>query len=174
VSGFFRPEAMALVMRWREALIAVGVGALGLWIAVRPGPIVSGFGYALVAFGAILLFLALRRIRFARKGAGEGPGVVTLDEGRIAYLGPYYGGTLAVQDLTRLALRRGDDGGVFWVLAYPDGVLVIPANAVGADVLFDAFTTLPGLNMEFLLRTLNATSPGTVTLWSTQDRPALT
>jgi hypothetical protein len=172
VSGFFRPEAMALVMRWREALIAVGVGALGLWIAVRPGPIVSGFGYALTAFGAILLFLALRRIRFARKG--EGPGVVTLDEGRISYLGPYYGGTLAVQDLTRLALRRGGDGLSHWVLAHPDGVLVIPTNAVGADVLFDAFTTLPGLNMAYLLRNLNATSPGTVTLWSTQDRPALT
>ena len=169
---FFRPEAVAIITRWREALIAAGVGILGLWIALRPGPIVSGFGYALTAFGVILLILALRRIRFAR--AGDGPGVVTLDEGRIAYLGPYYGGTVAVQDLTRLALRRGGDGASNWVLAHPEGVLVIPTNAVGADVLFDAFTTLPGLNMAHLLRTLNAGGPGTVTLWSTQDRPALT
>lgn len=172
MSGFFRPEAMALVRRWREALIAVGVGIAGLWIALRPGPIVSGLGYALTALGVVLLILALRRIRFAP--TGEGPGVVTLDEGRIAYLGPYYGGTVAVQDLTRLALRRGGDGAAAWVLAHPEGVLVIPTNAVGAEVLFDAFTTLPGLNMAYLLRSLNAGAPGTITLWSTQSGPALT
>lgn len=174
MSGFFRPEAMALVMRWREALIAVGIAGLGLWIALRPGPIVSGLGYALMALGAILLILALRRIRFSRAGQGDGPGVVTLDEGRIAYLGPYYGGALAVQDLTRLALRTGGDGLSAWVLAHPEGVLVIPTNALGAELLFDAFTTLPGLNMAYLLRNLNAGRAGTITLWSRQAPPALT
>lgn len=172
MSGFFRPEAMALVRRWREALIAVGVGGAGLWIALRPGPVVAGFGYALTALGAILLILALRRIRFAP--TGQGPGVVTLDEGRIAYLGPYYGGVVAMQDLTRLALRRGRDGAAAWVLAHPQGVLVIPTNAAGAEVLFDAFTTLPGLNMAHLLRSLNAGTPGSVTLWSARQPPALT
>jgi cadmium resistance protein CadD (predicted permease) len=35
--GFMRPEAAAILRRWREPLIALAVIALGLWIAARPG-----------------------------------------------------------------------------------------------------------------------------------------
>ena len=172
MSGFIRPEAVAFVRRWREALISVVIAFFGLWVGISPGPVVAVLGYVIAAIGAVLLFLALRRIRFSR--AGDGPGIVTLDEGRIAYLGPYYGGTLAIQDMSRLALRRADDGKFYWVLAHPEGVLVVPTNAAGADVLFDAFTTLPNLNMAYLLRSLDAKTPGTITLWSPRHPPALT
>jgi hypothetical protein len=45
--GFMRPEAAAILRRWREPLVALAVIALGLWIAARPGPIVQGFGWVL-------------------------------------------------------------------------------------------------------------------------------
>lgn len=167
----FRPEALAALKRWREAIIAGGVILVGLWLGVSPGPVVGGVGYVIAAIGVALLVLALRRIRFSRPG--DGPGVVTLDEGRIAYLGPYHGGTVAIRDMTRLALRRAP-GGQTWVLAHPDGVLTIPVNALGADVLFDAFSALDGLNMPQLLRALGDDTPGTVTLWTTERPPALT
>jgi hypothetical protein len=47
--GFMRPEAAAILRRWREPLVALAVIALGVWIAARPGPIVQGFGWVLAA-----------------------------------------------------------------------------------------------------------------------------
>lgn len=172
MSGFIRPEAAAFVRRWREALISACVALFGIWVALSPGPVVAGLGWIIAAIGALLLVLSLRRIRFSR--AGDGPGVVTLDEGRVSYLGPYYGGSLALQDMIRLALRRAKDGKSYWVLVDVDGLVVIPINAVGADVLFDAFTTLDGLSMPHLLRQLDKKEPGTVTLWSAEAPLALT
>ena len=32
MTGFFRPEARALVWRWREVLAALAVVGLGLWV----------------------------------------------------------------------------------------------------------------------------------------------
>ena len=162
-----RPDALAALRRWREAIIAGCVIVLGLWLGLSPGPVVEGVGYVLALIGVLMMILALRRIRFARPG--DGPGVVTLDEGRIAYLGPYYGGAVAIRDMTRLSLRRAT-GGQTWVLTHPEGVLAIPVNALGADQLFDAFSALDGLNMPHLLRALRETTPGTVTLWQA-DRP---
>jgi hypothetical protein len=74
VADFLRPEAAALLRKWREPLIALVVVALGVWIAARPGPIVQGFGWVLVALGAAAMIPAIRRARF--QASGEAPGVV--------------------------------------------------------------------------------------------------
>lgn len=173
-AGFLRPEARATLSRWSEVLIALGVIALGLWIAWRPGPIVSGFGWVLAAVGALALLPAFRRARFTSSGAD--PGVVTVDERQVLYMGPTHGGAVALGELTSLSLRRDGDGRAAWVMVEGDSLLVIPAEARGADDLFEAFLALPGLEAQAILAARAGDAPGTTRLWTRPDpsRAALT
>ena len=169
MSSFLRPEAMAALTRWREVLMALAVIAIGLWIALRPGGIVvTGFGYVLIATGIAFMVPALRRARFVT--GGEGPGAVQVDEGRILYMGPITGGTMALDDLRILSVRRDGSDQVTWVLADATQLLVIPVDAAGADALFDAFASLPGLNVDRLIRAVQSRAKGSQRLWA-RDRP---
>jgi len=172
MSGFLRPEAAAALHRWREVLAALAVAALGLWIAAHPGPVVQGFGYVLVAVAALALIPAIRRARFA--AGGQGPGVVQVVEGRILYMGPVTGGAVSLGDLTSLSLRRDRGGNTAWVLAEPSQLLMIPVDASGAEALFDAFTTLPGLGAHRLLSARQNSRIGEQTLWRRTTPLALT
>lgn len=169
MSGFFRPEAIAAVARWREVLVAAVIMALGLWIAAKPGGmIVTGFGYVLIGLGAVAMVPAVRRARFIT--GGSGPGVVQIDEGRILFMGPETGGAMALDDLSILSLRRDRDGKSSWVLADASQLLVIPVDASGADALFDAFAALPGLNIDRLIASVQNRTQGSQRLW-VRDRP---
>jgi hypothetical protein len=168
---FLRPGAVRVLRRWREPLLAIAVVALGLWIAARPGPIVQGFGWVLAAFGAVAMIPALRRARFA--ASGEAPGVVQVDERRILYMGPTHGGTVALDELDHLSIRRDAQGRAAWVLVEGDTLLVIPVEARGAEALFDAFTALPGLSAQAILAARDGRAEGTHRLWSRAPRPAL-
>ena len=172
MTGFLRPEVAVLLRRWAEVIAACGVIALGLWIAARPGPVVQGFGYVLMALAALALIPAIRRARFAAEG--QGPGVVQVIEGRILYMGPVTGGALSLAELTLLSLRRDHEGAAAWILTEPGQMLVIPIDAAGADALFDAFTTLPGLGAQRLLTARSNPRMGTQTLWRRANVPALT
>jgi hypothetical protein len=172
MTGFLRPEVAVLLRRWAEVISACGVIALGLWIAARPGPVVQGFGYVLMALAALALIPAIRRARFAAEG--QGPGVVQVIEGRILYMGPVTGGAVSLAELTLLSLRRDHEGAAAWILTEPGQMLVIPIDAAGADALFDAFTTLPGLGAQRLLTARSNPRMGTQTLWRRANVPALT
>lgn len=172
MSGFIRPELAVQLQRWREVLLAGAVIALGLWIAWRPGPIVQGFGWVLVAGGALALIPAIRRARFATGGAG--PGMVQIDEGRILYMGPVTGGAVALGELTSLSLRRDHTGGRAWVLSEPGQLLVVPVDAAGADALFDSFAALPGLRPRHLLAVMEREDAGSEIVWRRDAAPALT
>ena len=172
MNGFLRPEVVALLTRWREVIGVACVLALGLWIAARPGPVVQGFGYVLVAGAVLALIPAVRRARFVSDG--QGPGVVQVVEGRILYMGPLTGGAVSVGDLTSLALRRDPDGNAAWILSEPGQMLVVPVDAVGADALFDAFTTLPGLGAQRLLAARQGSRFGEQVLWRRASPLALT
>ena len=173
MSGFLRPEAVAALTRWREVMVALGLAATGLWIALQPGGLIlNGFGYVLIGLGAVILVPAIRRARFST--GGDGPGAVQVDEGRIVYMGPVTGGTIALDDLTVLSVRRDGDGQITWVLADPTQLLVIPIDAAGADALFDAFAALPGLNVDRLIRAVQSRTKGSQKLWSRNTAPALT
>lgn len=172
MNGFLRPEVAALLRRWLEVILALGVIALGLWIAARPGPVVQGFGYVLIVLAALALIPAIRRARFA--GEGQGPGVVQVVEGRILYMGPQTGGAISVAEMTSLSLRRDHQGDAAWLLTEPGQMLVIPVDAAGADALLDAFARLPGLGTQRLLAARHNSAMGTQTLWRRADVPALT
>lgn len=173
MSGFFRPEAMAVLTRWREVLMAAAVILIGVWIAMRPGGvIVTGFGYVLIGLGAAFMVPAVRRARFLT--GTDGPGAVQVDERRILYMGPVSGGAMALDDLRVLSVRRDGADQVTWVLADTTQLLVIPVDAAGADALFDAFAALPGLNVERLIQAVQSRTKGSQRLWVRDTPLALT
>lgn len=173
MSGFFRPEAIAAVTRWREVIVAGVVIALGIWIAWPPGGmIVTGFGYVLIAIGVVAMVPAVRRARFMT--GGQGPGVVQIDEGRILFMGPETGGAMALDDLSVLSVRRDRQGNSAWVLADRSQLLVIPVDAAGADALFDAFAALPGLHIDKLIASVQSRTQGSTRLWAREHPVALT
>ncbi|MBF9032774.1 hypothetical protein HKCCE2091_00840 [Rhodobacterales bacterium HKCCE2091] len=160
--SFLRPEVSALLRRWREPLAAVCVVALGLWIALGRLPVVPGFGWVLVLLGAALLLVAVRRAQFA--GMGGGAGIVQVTEARVSYMGPFAGGTVSLDELSALSVRRAAAGPV-WILREGGAELEIPADALGADRLIDAFAQLPGLGAARLIRARDTAGKAETPLW---------
>lgn len=168
---FFRPEAKAVVWRWREVVVAGGVACLGLWWIIGPGRLLAVPGWALVLAAVALAAVGVQRARF--RGTGDGPGAVQVDEGQIAYFGPLTGGVVALHALERLSLD-GTQQPAHWQLDAPEQApVLIPVNAAGADALFDAFATLPGLRTERMLAELRRGSGHITVIWErTPLRPA--
>ncbi|MEP2530035.1 hypothetical protein [Shimia sp.] len=160
--SFIRPEARAALYRWREVLVGGMIVLLGLWWASGFG-LLQWLGFGLLILGGALTVAGVQRARF-RAGQG-GPGVVQVDEGEVMYLGPLNGGTVAMRDLERLELDGGSRPAV-WVLTQTGQLGVqIPVNAEGAEALFDAFSTLPGLKTEAMLTQLQARPDHPVVIW---------
>jgi hypothetical protein len=166
-----RPEARAMLRHWRDALIGLGVLALGAWFAAQPGPVVRGTGFVLAVAGLALTILGTRRARFAVQN--EGPGIVQVLEGQISYWGPEAGGFIALRELDALDLSAD---GATWRLRASDGTrLDIPRGARGAEALFDAFAQLPGVDMAHLLRRIAAApTPGDQPIWRRRTPTLLT
>jgi hypothetical protein len=157
-----RPEARVLLRRWRDALIGLGVFAAGAWLSTQPASVIRGLGLVVAVAGLALTVVGTRRARFAAHA--EGPGVVQVLEGQIAYWGPAAGGFVALRELEALDLSAD---GERWRLLAADGTrLDIPRGARGAEALFDAFAQLPGVDMAHLLRRLGAPpTPGDQPVW---------
>jgi hypothetical protein len=152
--SFLRPEVAASLHRWREALGSLALAALGLWV-------MSWGGYAYLILGLLLLstglgwaVLSTRRLRFAQ--TGEAPGIVRVTEAQIAFLGPRTGGFIGLPDLAELRLLTLR-GRRIWKLRAANGeTLHIPVESAGAEALFDAFATLPGMDTAALVAALSA------------------
>jgi hypothetical protein len=167
--NWLRPAALAQLARWREMAAAALVLLAGLWLA-------SGGGYVLVPAGALLALLgagwgliALRRLRFARPATL--PGWIEIDEGQLGYYGPGIGGFIALRDLAeiRLLVLRGVP---HWRLKQLDGqALLIPLAATGADQLYDAFATLPGIDMARLAAAAGGSVPAQTAVQVLWQRP---
>lgn len=168
---FFRPEAKAVLWRWREVLVGVGLALFGLWWIIGPGLLLALPGWAFVLGGIALGLVGAQRGRF--RGAGDGLGAVQVDEGQIAYFGPLTGGVVALAALERLSLDRTASP-AHWRLDAPEQApVMIPVNSAGADALFDAFSKLPGLRTERMLSELRAQRGHAVVIWErTPLRPA--
>jgi hypothetical protein len=161
--SFVRPAAKAALWRYREALVGLCLQILGAWWALQFFGLMTYVGIGVLVLGAILTFLGLQRARFRQ--SGEGPGVVKLDEGRVLYMGPLSGGTVALADLTRLTYDATSTP-AHWVLDHPDGAPVsIPVTATGAETLFDAFAQLPRLKTERMLQVINSKDTHAVVIW---------
>jgi hypothetical protein len=167
--SFLRPEAVALLARWREVALAIAAAAFGLWVATRGGWFYAILGAGVVAFALGLALAGWRRMRFAQDGGA--PGLVEIDEGAIAYFGPETGGVLALSELTEIAAAPGPDG-LVWRLAQADGrCLDIPAAARGAERLFDVFAALPGARAHVFVAAVERPPAGPRRLWRRADAP---
>lgn len=165
--SLIRPQARAALWRWREVLAGGGAAALGLWWVLGGAGIVHWLGWVVIAAAGALGLAGVQRARF-RTGAG-GPGVVVIDEGLIAYLGPQTGGAVALSEMTALALDA--NGTRRWLLSQPGQPdLAIPLDAEGADALFDAFATLPGLRSGQVVAAMRRPAPGQHLLWERAGR----
>jgi hypothetical protein len=154
--SLIRPELAARLRHWREPICAGALALFGLWVATRGGWLLGPLGAAIVALAAGWAFAALRRLRFAQDPAA--PGMVEVDEGQVGYLGPAFGGYVALPDLVELRLLTMR-GRRLWRLKQADGqALLIPVDAAGAERLYDAFASLPGMDTAALVAAL---SPGT-------------
>ncbi len=161
--SFIRPEAAKALHQWREVLIGAACLLLAIWWIVGPGGILAWVGAVLGLGGAALAMIGVQRARF-RSGAG-GPGIVQVDEGRIAYFGPLTGGTIDLSEMTALHLDPSGQP-AHWTLHQPGRpALFIPLTAEGADQLFDVFATLPGLRTGQLLTAVQQHGGKPVTVW---------
>ncbi|MGH1464405.1 MAG: hypothetical protein ACRBBQ_03500 [Cognatishimia sp.] len=163
--SFIRPEAKAAFLKWREALIGCAVLLLGLYWATGAG-VLQWIGVIVALGGGFLTYTGLQRGRFM--SARGGPGIVTVDEGEISYYGPISGGVVSIADLVLLTLDHASAPPV-WVLHQVSQADVhIPVNAEGAEALFDAFATLPGIRTEHLLTSLNNGGTHPIVIWAKQ------
>lgn len=163
-----RPEAKSWLLRNREALAGAALTVLGLWWLAGPGGLLKLPAIGLMAGGAALSWVGLQRLRF--RTAGDGQGVVQVTEGQVAYLGPVTGGALSLQEVSALTLDRRRPPGA-WVLDQPGREsLVIPVNAEGAEALFDAFASLPGLRTALMLAALQRNDLHRTVIWRRDTR----
>lgn len=160
--NLIRPAMQRHIRRWGEVGAAVIVALLG-------GALMRAGGYLLFPAGAALTLLALgwalmafRRLSFQREVSA--PGVVEIVEGQVGYFGPTFGGFISLADLSELRLAEFH-GTQQWRLKTSGGeVLMIPTEASGADKLYDAFATLPGIDMAALASALDNRT-ATLPLW---------
>lgn len=164
--SFIRPEAAASLARWREALLGLGVLALGAWWALALGGILFWIGLVLCVGGIALAVTGLQRGRF--RSASGGPGIVQIDEGRVTYFGPLTGGSIDLAEMTELALDPTGQP-AHWRLSQPGRPqLFIPISATGNDALFDAFSSLPGLKSETLIAAMHTKTDMPTRIWHRQ------
>lgn len=143
-----RDEVTAAARRWREVIAAGVVALVGLWLMLLGGYLLFPLGLLVVAISAVWAVQAARRLRFVQ--AVDAPGMVEVDEGQVGYLGPTFGGYVALPDLVevRVIVIHGKR---LWRLKQSDGqALLIPVAASGGERLFDAFAALPGMDTQAL------------------------
>lgn len=155
-----RDGARQTLWHWREVLTGAVVLAAGLWLAGQGGYLLVPLGGVLAVAGLSFGVLGLRRMRFA--ALGDVPGIVQVDEAQISYMGPQAGGFVSLSDLSeiRIVTFRGRR---VWRLKQSDGqALLVPLDAKGAEGLFDAFASLPGLSSADLVAAIGQPPKGTV------------
>ena len=162
-----RPKAKRALWRWREVLFGLSIICLGyLWVISYFG-LLRWLGIVLILVGGALLFIGFQRGRF--RSDQDGPGVLQVVEGQIAYFGPSEGGLVAISDLSRISLVMHNRKRCWQLDQAGLATIYIPVTAKGTDHLFDAFATLPGLKIENMVQKLTQDSSKTILIWERND-----
>ena len=169
-----RPEAAALLKRWFEPAVALGVTLVALWIVGLPDFRLDWLsvllGAPLAIAGLIWLRVAVRRAR-AESGGGEGR--LFVEERRVLHVGAFGNVQVDLDDATRIDLMaQGRRASL--LVHVPDGPpTALPLGAEGVDALYDALTGLPGMDTDALhARIARARKSGAAEHGALWTRPA--
>lgn len=159
IQHYGEPAALSLITIWAIWQGSV-MAADGRWLALVPA------GVCVVAI--LALFAWIERTMVAWKSRHTGPGVVVIDEGRIAFLGPAGGVVMAVDMLVVVEVwTEGDRMG--WYLADELGqTITIPGGAVGAEALLDRLGTLQGFDHFAMIGAMRGDAARRTRVWSRQ------
>jgi len=167
--NFIRQELRYAIWRYRDALIGIAVLLLGVYWVVNGFGFISILGMSVAVVGALLALAGIQRGRF-RSGLG-GAGVVQVDEGEVTYFGPFYGGSVVIENIVKVELDPTNRLAPVWVLYdRVAGRIRVPTNAEGAEALFDVFANLDGIETERMLAELQKDHKKPVVIW--QAKPA--
>jgi hypothetical protein len=161
--SFIRPEVRRELRRWREALVAGAVAGLGLWWALTGLGLIKWVGWALAVTGGAMLWAGIQRARF--HGGHGGLGVVEVDERQIAYLAPVGGGIASLDFITEVSLGPDRAGLPVWRFRSGSETLTIPTSAEGTGQLFEALTSLPGVDIEAAIRASRGRPTHETVIW---------
>lgn len=148
-----RPEVKDTLSRWQEVLISGAIALFGLWLGTRGGYLLGPLGAIIGLLGLGLAWSGFQRMRFTAHT--DGPGFVEVIEGEVRWFGPDIGGGIALRELASVGLVTLQGLRVWRLVQNDGGVLLVPVNAKGVEKLFDALTSLPGLDAGKLLRALD-------------------
>lgn len=166
MAPLIRPAVARLL---RPFLLPAVMAAAGLWLMWLGGYLLTPLGLLLLASGAGLAVVEWRRRQLGAT-ARHGPGVIELSEGVLRYWSAGdLGGEIAVRDLVEIRLLV-INGRPHWRLrSAGNEALLIPADAWDAEMLADAFATLPGIDLGALAHARRAAeragAPGMQVLW---------
>ncbi|SDK41864.1 hypothetical protein [Aliiruegeria lutimaris] len=159
-----RPEVARHLSRWSEVLTAFVAAFFGLWLTGLGGLVMLTLGGIVIAVSLLMAVFAWRRMRFRLEI--EAPGAVSIDEGRIAYLGPIMGGTVDLSELVEVEVIDVAGSRRCWRLRQADGqALLVPLASAGADALFDHLAALPGMEMRSLMSALDGEAITARRIW---------
>ena len=172
--SFIRPEAAAVLWRYGEPAF---YGAIMIWCLWKGWVLLADGGWlgavliAIAIIAALALVGAAERALLAWRSRAPGPGVVSIQEGRIAYFGPLGGAVMALDALTSVEIVTTDAGpgadDVFWHLTDETGQQVsIPGGATGAQALLDRLGSLPGFDHIAVVSAMGSTENRRFAIWS--------
>lgn len=165
--SFIRPEAQATLQKYSEPLIGLGIGLLGAYMVATSRGLIVALGLGLIALGASMIFLSLRRIRLQSDHLGLG--VVDVTEREISYMAPHDGGMISIDALQTVTVRnaQGPQADLYWFLEDNAGTrLTIPNSAAGTEKLLDGLSALPGVDFDAASRARSAQTHETIVIWS--------
>lgn len=163
---------MRHVPRWLETGVSAALAATLLVIGglmLQRGGLM---GWPVLVAGLVTLLWVHAAWERARVPRGlDGPGVVTVEEGRVAYFGPSdglsEGGVVTLADLwTVEAIQLKNNAGLAWRLRPVDAPpLLVPIGAEGVEALPEALSALPGFSMRAVREAFEADGVGVRPIW---------
>ena len=166
--SFVRPEAAETWNRWKQVILGLAIAGFGLSVVISWFGIAKLGGVAIIAMGGLVAIDGWRRARFPA-GSG-GAGVVYVTEREIRYMSGSGGGSVSLEDLTRIEIHRNLRGRVTWVFYQDDHMLEFPGDAEGTAKLFDAFSALNGVNYSQAEAAANGQGPDLFLVWQKDKR----
>lgn len=179
--SFIRPEAARFLGTWAEPALYAGVailcGVKGIGLLANG----AWTGGILAAIGLVAIFAfygAVTRSVYSQRMREKGPGIVSVLEGRISYLGPLGGAVMARDALVSVDIVTNasgfSDADLHWVLVDESHQRVaIPGSATDADKLLDSLGALPGFDHEAIVRAMKAHGNERFPVWRRETRPSI-